>query len=348
MVMGGSFNPPTVAHFKLMKAALDAVQGTQGIFVPTAHSYVFRKMARQKSRQDTLSETIRLEMLDSFCRKDKRLSVNKYQMQGDGRSYDYEMLLDLQAAHPDAEIYFLTGSDKLSILPRWRTIEKLLAQFRILVARRGEDNWDEIRKGNSFLSSHWNRFSVFEIPAEIRDISSSVFRERIHNGDESAKELVTPEGWEILHKNGKIPWESITDFHEDDYCFLSNFYEASIEYGGLIFGSNEAAFQAQKCLKQEEKAQFVNYSPGKSKNVGRHVTLRPDWEDVKIGIMEKIVRAKFTQHPELDAKLLATGNKILVEGNRWGDTFWGVSSESGEGCNHLGRILMKIRTELRG
>ena len=71
--------------------------------------------------------------------------------------------------------------------------------------------------------------------------------------------------------------------------------------------------------------------------------MRPDWEQVKTGIMEEIVRAKFTQHPELAALLLATGDTVLVEGNHWGDTCWGVDTRTGRGENHLGKILMKVR-----
>ena len=144
-----------------------------------------------------------------------------------------------------------------------------------------------------------------------------------------------------------MPWNSITDFHEEQYRFLSNFYEARVEYSGLVFGNNEAAFQAQKCLKEEEKIQFTEFGPGKSKSEGRRVQLRPDWEQIKVGIMEEIVRAKFTQHPELAGKLLATCDKVLVEGNHWGDTYWGMDTRTGQGENHLGKILMKVRQELK-
>ena len=148
-------------------------------------------------------------------------------------------------------------------------------------------------------------------------------------------------------QKSKLPWNSISDFHQEEYRFLSNFYEAVVTYGGLTYQNNEAAFQAQKCLTEEEKVRFTEFGPGKSKGVGRQVKLRPDWEDVKTGIMEEIVRAKFTQHPELAARLLATGEKTLVEGNTWGDTCWGVDQRTGQGENRLGLILMKIREELK-
>jgi ribA/ribD-fused uncharacterized protein len=76
------------------------------------------------------------------------------------------------------------------------------------------------------------------------------------------------------------------------------------------------------------------------------VKLRSDWTEIRLEIMEKIVRAKFWQNPHLARKLVATGDQKLVEGNRWNDTFWGVCRGVGE--NHLGKILMRVREELRG
>ncbi|MBQ8497885.1 MAG: NADAR family protein [Clostridia bacterium] len=138
----------------------------------------------------------------------------------------------------------------------------------------------------------------------------------------------------------------INKFREE-YFFLSNFYKAPVEYHGLRYLNNEAAFQAQKCLSDEEKQQFLFTDPARAKRLGRKVSLRADWETVKVGIMEDIVRAKFTQNPDLKELLLATGDTELVEGNTWNDTFWGVNIQSGKGQNHLGKILMKIRKELR-
>ena len=61
--------------------------------------------------------------------------------------------------------------------------------------------------------------------------------------------------------------------------------------------------------------------------------------------MLDVVRAKFDQHPDLAQKLLATGDEELVEGNDWGDIYWGVYK--GRGNNMLGKILMRVRAELR-
>lgn len=137
------------------------------------------------------------------------------------------------------------------------------------------------------------------------------------------------------------------DSFRGKYFFLSNFFPAPVIYGGLTYQNNEAAFQAQKTQDQNRRIAFTSLAPSDAKRRGRHVQLRKDWESVKDGIMEEIVRAKFTQNQELKAQLLSTGDAILIEGNTWNDRYWGVDVRSGVGKNYLGKILMKIRSELR-
>lgn len=137
------------------------------------------------------------------------------------------------------------------------------------------------------------------------------------------------------------------DQFRGDYYFLSNFFPVLIEYGGLCYENAEAAFQAQKCLSDAEKQAFCNLSPTQAKHRGRRVALRPDWEEVKVHLMAEIVRAKFTQHPELSVQLLGTGDARLLEGNTWHDTFWGVDLRNGKGQNELGKVVMALREELR-
>jgi len=126
--------------------------------------------------------------------------------------------------------------------------------------------------------------------------------------------------------------------------FLSNFYEAPVMYQGLTYQNNEAAFQAQKTLDENERIKFTELNPSEAKYLGRHIKLRPDWENIKTNVMYEICLAKFTQNPDLKEKLLATNDKHLEEGNTWGDKIWGTVNGIGE--NRLGTILMKIRNEL--
>lgn len=143
----------------------------------------------------------------------------------------------------------------------------------------------------------------------------------------------------------KIAVPSISEFN-GEYRFLSNFYRADVEYDGIVYPSSEHAYQAAKTLDKHTRLKISKFdTPSYAKKYGRDVPLRPDWENVKIGIMTEIVRYKFTKHQDLKEKLLATGDANLIEGNHWGDRIWGVCKGSGQ--NNLGKILMKIREELR-
>lgn len=127
--------------------------------------------------------------------------------------------------------------------------------------------------------------------------------------------------------------------------FLSNFFYVQIEYEGEIYPSVENAYQAAKTLDIKMRRRFRNISPAYSKKLGQQISLRSDWEDVKITVMTGLIRTKFSWH-NLKNGLLQTGNSELVEGNYWGDRFWG-QCPLGNGRNELGKILMQVRQELR-
>ena len=128
------------------------------------------------------------------------------------------------------------------------------------------------------------------------------------------------------------------------YYFLSNFYNSPITWDGITYLNNEAAFQSAKVTDRLTRKKFANLDPSTAKRKGRHVTLRPDWENIKSDVMYEICLAKFSQNNELKNKLLATNDEYLEEGNTWGDKVWGVCDGVGE--NRLGKILMRVRSEL--
>jgi len=138
---------------------------------------------------------------------------------------------------------------------------------------------------------------------------------------------------------------STVTMFEGKYEFLSNFHRCAITFDGVEYGSIEHAFQAAKTENKAEREDVRQApTPGVAKRRGQKVTLRADWDNIKIGVMKDLVRQKFTRHADLKAELLKTGDSNLVEGNVWRDSYWGVCNGVGE--NHLGKILMEIRTEL--
>lgn len=131
-----------------------------------------------------------------------------------------------------------------------------------------------------------------------------------------------------------------------EYRFLSNFQAATVEYDGLEYPSTEHAYQAAKTEDAAQRRRIREaQKPGDAKRLGKQVKMRTDWEQIKVGVMKDLVRQKFTKHKELKEKLLATGDAYLEETNTWNDTFWGVCK--GKGQNHLGKILMEVRQELK-
>lgn len=128
--------------------------------------------------------------------------------------------------------------------------------------------------------------------------------------------------------------------------FLSNFYEYPIEFKGNAFKNSEAVYQAQKFVdKPEIYALFFEASADVAKRLATvHDYDKSEFVKKRVPIMKEIVSVKFSD-PDLRARLLATGNRELVEYNWWGDTFWGKTKSGGE--NNLGKILVEEREKIR-
>lgn len=128
------------------------------------------------------------------------------------------------------------------------------------------------------------------------------------------------------------------------HAFLSNFYESPLYYDGRLWLTVEHAFQAKKTPFAEEKDMIQRCeTPGRAKKLGRKVRLRDNWDEIKIGVMLHLLQLKFMD-PAFAEMLLQTGKAQLIEGNTWGDRFWGVCGDEGE--NWLGRLLMVVRQQL--
>lgn len=137
---------------------------------------------------------------------------------------------------------------------------------------------------------------------------------------------------------------ALIDSFKGPYAFLSNFYPVEIEWEGLVYPSLEHAFQASKTT-SEDLRRYVRdqKTPGLAKRAGRTLELREDWDSERLWVMEALLVLKFSR-PDLAEKLLATGDARLVEGNDWGDRFWGAVN--GAGHNHLGKLLEKVRAAM--
>lgn len=139
----------------------------------------------------------------------------------------------------------------------------------------------------------------------------------------------------------------ITSFR-NEYAFLSNFYAVPVDLDDKTYPTLEHAFQAAKTLDDRERFNIYQAStPGRAKRLGRRVTLRQDWNEIRYDIMYDLVYNKFIDH-EMMVALLNTGDADIIEGNSWHDNYWGVCmcGRCNTGINQLGNILMDVREEL--
>lgn len=127
------------------------------------------------------------------------------------------------------------------------------------------------------------------------------------------------------------------------YWFLSNFYPITVNE----FPSVEHFYQASKFLDPEIREQIkAAKTSGDAKRIAEEnrTKVREGWDDLKETIMWSALVKKFKDR-ELARKLLDTHDHEIVRENDWDDTFWGTVN--GEGDNILGKMLMKIREELK-
>lgn len=137
------------------------------------------------------------------------------------------------------------------------------------------------------------------------------------------------------------------DHFEGVHAFLSNFYPCRVKFRGVEFRSLEHAYQASKTDNPFEHLRIAGMTTAKeAKQYGnRNLYLPKDWEGRKVGVMRRLIAKKFREDSDLADLLVRTFPAKLVEGNWWGDKFWGVCQ--GEGKNMLGRLLMQRRKFLR-
>lgn len=147
----------------------------------------------------------------------------------------------------------------------------------------------------------------------------------------------------------------LIDSFDREFEFLSNFFylPETVKWNNMKFATVEHAYQAAKTLDVAQRQRIRNAeTPGQAKKLGQAVDVREDWDEIKLVVMEKLLRRKFSVK-RLAMMLANTGSTELVEGNWWGDAYWGKVTSIGfkrvanpKGLNHLGRLLMEIRKDL--
>lgn len=149
--------------------------------------------------------------------------------------------------------------------------------------------------------------------------------------------------------------KKIETFTLPETRFLSNFYpyknkqgdkypeKVTVLFEGIEFDCTENAYQAAKTLDMSIRLEISKMNPFQSKKywIDKEGQVRSDWDDVKDTLMLEFNIQKFHGNKDLWNMLAATGDAELIEGNTWGDIYWGICD--GIGQNKLGKILQQIR-----
>jgi ribA/ribD-fused uncharacterized protein len=143
------------------------------------------------------------------------------------------------------------------------------------------------------------------------------------------------------------------DKFDGENKFLSNFHMCIVWYEGIPYPTIEHAYQAAKTFDLNQRKYIAGIpwnKAGQAKRIGKRIPLRNNWEEIKLSVMEDLLRQKFGVRPNFKQKLLDTGNEELIEGNYWHDNYWGnckcKKCIDKPGLNMLGKLLMKIRSDL--
>ncbi|ODM71700.1 NADAR family protein [Bradyrhizobium elkanii] len=159
-------------------------------------------------------------------------------------------------------------------------------------------------------------------------------------------------------ENHKLDTDRRVFFYEQDFYVLSNFSAFKLAWKGVLFDTSEAAYHWEKFPGDADVDGIITRwdlrerirdaaSAHEAFKTAEHYknARRADWDAVKVDIMRDILRAKAAQHEYVRRKLLATGNRELIE-DSWRDDFWGWGPNR-DGQNMLGKLWMEVRAELR-
>lgn len=366
VVMGGSFNPPTIAHYKLMKDAMQVVKADLGYFVPVSDAYLKRKMRYNKSAI-VLSPKVRIDMLQCMC-ADGTMKVSDIEM-GTIKARSLETLMTIQAEHPAAQIYFIMGDDKMKLLVHLCKNRDFLENFKVILYSRNEVSLIGSLDGVNIPSDYLDNIIMCPQPEGISGVSSSLIRERLMSG-ESCDDLLYPGVVELLkdsvafnrnvnknyniQKDMKYSVESIRQMVSADpnvrfiyfwghtpsvkgitQSCMSQWYDVEFEVAGVKYHTAEQYMMAQKALLFDDKQVFDQImladNPRDYKALGRKIRKFDSkiWDARKYDIVVEGNKAKFSQNDDLKEYLLSTGDAILVEASPY-DRIWGIGLYPGQ------------------
>ncbi len=230
VILTGSFNPVTKAHYKALSDAVEHVGASKGLFVATSNEYLINKsVVKGKNRTGfVLSEEVRSNMLKSLNSENSKLDFWGFEIGKESPSTE-KTLKRIKKDYKDYELYYLCGADKLHALPHWTNAEEMFSWVHILVFCRGNIDINSIINNSSFLLERKDRITVIETTGDIEDVSSTELRNRFFKNLDY-KDLMNESAYKIMSSYKPSDFKAPT---------TGEIIEDTIKYGGR-FGCNAA------------------------------------------------------------------------------------------------------------
>ncbi|MBQ7000880.1 MAG: nicotinate-nicotinamide nucleotide adenylyltransferase [Oscillospiraceae bacterium] len=187
----------------MMQSALDQLGAEKGFFVPTADKSLRRKMRRAGFPEEVFSEGIRMEMLSAMAEEDPRLEVTDVEFQNPKHWYAQETMGYIQQQYPEAELFFLIGSDNLENYARAFRLVEFLEKYRYAVVDRGDGDLDDILQEIPAAWERRDRFCYVTPPEGIENISSTLIREKVRNNEPGLEELLHPCVMDMIRRDNR-------------------------------------------------------------------------------------------------------------------------------------------------
>ncbi len=238
----GSFNPVTVAHYKILSDAVEKFNADEGIFIAVDDKYLVRKALLKTTPPSNfmLPETLRGDMLRSLSEENPKLRYWGVEL-GGVYSNTYKTLLklmkDKRKEYPGEEIrlYFLFGADKLRNIPHWTDAEAMSALCEYLVYARHFD-LDRVISSDPFLAARRDRIHLLQVEnADLEDVSSTEVRRRFFAGEDYA-DLMNEGPHRLMQTRSPSDFKPVSD---------EDIIKAHLLYDGR-FGANAARLKVFK------------------------------------------------------------------------------------------------------
>ena len=157
---GGCFNPPTIAHIKLVEAAIEVAKLDKVYFVPMGNFY---------EKEELVDEKHRINMLNLSIQNNPKLDISNIQIETKRQTHAIDTFKLINSTFTDSENFFIMGSDNFKKIKSWKSAEELIDNYNYIILDRG----NLVDKNVIIVKSS----------EDLKEISSSLVRKKIKNDD---------------------------------------------------------------------------------------------------------------------------------------------------------------------